>query len=174
MKKPLTIIAILMLLAMIGFSIMQAIAKQKSEVVGVEIGNTAPDFELQMMNGGTVKLSELKGKKVLLNFWASWCKPCLEEMPAMQELHNNAPDDVVVLAVNMTVTEKSLETAKDFVEEHGFTFPILLDVTNQTSSTYRVLNLPVSFFIDSKGIIRERHPGEMTLEQMESYLKELE
>ncbi|MFC4323160.1 redoxin domain-containing protein [Litchfieldia salsa] len=174
MKKTVTIIISLVLVLMIGYAIVQAMQKQKSEVTGVEVGNQAPDFELQVVDGGTIKLSELKGKKVLLNFWASWCEPCLEEMPAMQELHDHKSEDVVILAVNMTVTEKSLQNAEDFVKEHGFTFPVLLDVTNKTSSNYEVLNLPVSYFIDTNGVIYHRFPGAMSLEYMEDTLEKMD
>ncbi|MBD8068182.1 TlpA disulfide reductase family protein [Bacillus sp. PS06] len=174
MRKSITFIIALALIAMIGFAVFQAFQKQKNETTGVEIGNKAPDFELQVADGEIIKLSDLEGKKVLVNFWASWCEPCLEEMPEIQELYDTKSDDIEILAVNMTVTEKNLQTAKDFIKEQGFTFPVLLDVTNKTSSNYEVLNLPVSYFIDSKGIIRDRYPGAMSLEYMKEMLEKMD
>ncbi len=176
MKRIVAFVIFVTLLGMIGYSIYQAIGN-KDELplkTGVTVGNKAPDFELQLVGGETVKLSELEGKKVLLNFWASWCEPCLKEMPEMQELYDTASDDIVILAVNMTVTEKNLDTAKNFINDQGFTFPVLLDVTNKTSSNYEVLTLPTSFFIDTNGVIRERFPGPMDLDYMKQALNRLD
>jgi peroxiredoxin len=169
MKKT---IAFTVLGIMLSYAIWQAISNVKVET-GVEMGNKAPDFELQQVNGDPIQLSSLEGKKVLVNFWASWCGPCLEEMPEMEKLHNESNGDYVVLAVNMTVTEKNLQTAKDFVNEHNFSFPTLLDVSNKTSSTYEVLSLPVSYFIDTEGIIRHKFVGAMDLEYMKENLNKL-
>lgn len=118
-------------------------------------GFLAPDFELVTLEGEIVSLSNLRGKIVLVNFWASWCPPCRSEMPAMQKIYQeHGPDDFVILAVNNTRRD-TLSDVENFVTEQGLTFPILLDSNGQVSSLYQVHSLPTSFFIDRDGIIYE-------------------
>ena len=118
-------------------------------------GFLAPDFELVTLNGESIALSDLHGKSILINFWASWCPPCRSEMPAMQQIYTEYRlDDFVILAVNGT-HQDSLTKAESFVAERGLTFPILLDTDGQVSSIYQVRSLPTSFFVDSEGVIRE-------------------
>ena len=118
-------------------------------------GFPAPDFELKTLDGEPISLSDMRGKAVLINFWASWCPPCRSEMPAMQQIYEEyGPDEFVILAVNSTHQDR-LTDAESFVAERGLTFPILLDTQGQVSSTYQVRSLPTSFFVDRDGIIRE-------------------
>ena len=118
-------------------------------------GFLAPDFELTSLDGERLKLSELRGKAVLVNFWASWCPPCRSEMPAMQQIYTDfSPDDLVILAVNSTHQDR-LADVENFVSERNLTFPILLDQDGQVSASYQVRSLPTSFFVDPDGIIRE-------------------
>ncbi|MDS8854824.1 TlpA disulfide reductase family protein, partial [Streptococcus pneumoniae] len=85
---------------------------------GLSQGQTAPDFTLTDQNGDTVKLSDYRGKKVILNFWATWCPPCRAEMPHMQEFHeNNTDGDVVILAVNLTAQDNGEEAIRSFIDE---------------------------------------------------------
>jgi len=118
-------------------------------------GFLAPDFELQTLDGGTVRLSDLRGQAVLVNLWATWCPPCRAEMPAIERIYNEYRDEgLVVLAVNMTYQDTP-SNISPFVNEHGLTFPILLDKTNAVGSAYQLRSLPSSFFIDRNGIINE-------------------
>ncbi|MDS8877070.1 TlpA disulfide reductase family protein, partial [Streptococcus pneumoniae] len=97
---------------------------------GLSQGQTAPDFTLTDQNGDTVKLSDYRGKKVILNFWATWCPPCRAEMPHMQEFHeNNTDGDVVILAVNLTAQDNGEEAIRSFIDEFGLTFSIPMDET---------------------------------------------
>jgi len=169
MKK---VVIIALLVVMAGYALWQAIGAKEAKL-GIEIGNKAPDFQMKTLDGDTVTLSSLEGKKVLVNFWASWCGPCLDEMPEIEEIHQEYGDNVEILAVNMTVTEKNVEAVEKFVEEHGLSFPILLDESNKTNSTYEVLSLPTSYFIDTEGIIRHKYIGAMTLEYIKEQLNEL-
>lgn len=117
-------------------------------------GFLAPDFALQDMNGQTVRLSDLRGQPVLLNLWASWCPPCKEEMPAMQNAFEiYAPQGFTILAVNTTFQDQR-SSALRFAEESGLTFPILFDVDGTVSRQYHTRLMPTSFFIDQEGIIR--------------------
>jgi peroxiredoxin len=136
---------------------------------GLAIGAKAPDFELKTLAGETVKLSNLKGKKVMLNFWATWCPPCKEEMPAMEKLSKQAGKDVVILAVNI---DPQLDV-QGFINENKITFPIPLDKDDKVNETYQVLSIPTTYFIDSKGIIQNKYTGSMTLDVMKDFLNKL-
>ena len=114
----------------------------------------APDFEMETFDGGTLRLSDLEGKVVVLNFWASWCPPCRWEMPFFETMWNEYRDrDVVFVGVAMS---DSLEDAKGFAEEAGVTYPIGLDQTNEIVRAYEVYSLPTTFFIDKEGQIQRR------------------
>lgn len=118
-------------------------------------GFKAPDFELQSLSGDSVRLSDLEGRAVLLNFWASWCGPCQAEMPAFQEVHEAySEDDFVILAVNMT-GQDNIADVNRFVDQYGLTFTILLDELNQVGRLYAVRALPSTYFISREGIITE-------------------
>jgi peroxiredoxin len=142
--------------------------------VGIEPGNKAPDFTLTDIEGKSVSLSDYKGKKVFLNFWASWCPPCKAEMPDMQELYEEkAIGDFEILAVNMTFIEKNKGDELDFVKDNGLTFPIPLDVKGQVMGEYEIMAYPTSFFIDSDGIIRSRVMGAVDKDFIEKESKRL-
>jgi peroxiredoxin len=161
------IIAIAFLVALSGYAIFQVFAEKDPEV-GNQAGDKARDFELSTLDGGTAKLSDYKGKKIILNFWATWCGPCRAEMPEMQK-YSAENGDVAMLAVNLSDSEPSLNTVKQYVEEGGYTFPILLD-ENGLYRHYEVLTMPTTYFIDSEGHIAYRHLGPMTYELMEEQI----
>ncbi|WP_456275370.1 TlpA family protein disulfide reductase [Bacillus sp. AK128] len=137
------------------------------------INKVAPDFTLETLSGEQVTLSELKGKKVFINFWASWCPPCRDEMPEIQEFFESHPD-IVVLAVDLRNTEKSDEAVEEYIVENGYTFPVLLDRKGQVGETYKVLTLPTSFFINSKGEVQFKFIGPLTLQKMEELVNSLD
>jgi thiol-disulfide isomerase/thioredoxin len=111
----------------------------------------APDFELAGLDGKPVRLADFRGRVIFLNFWATWCPPCREEMPAMQALARELEKDgLVVLAVNY---EESAETAEAFVRETGLTLPVVLDGEGAVARRYRVTGLPASFFVDRRGAL---------------------
>jgi peroxiredoxin len=117
-------------------------------------GFPAPDFSLDLLGGGRVALSELRGRPVLVNFWATWCPPCRQEMPAIEKVHRDYEDlGLVVVGVNLT-DQDSLSAVTGFVQELGITFPIALDRDGAVSRQYHLLGLPSTFFIDPSGVIR--------------------
>lgn len=118
---------------------------------------TAPDFELQDPAGKQLSLKELRGKVVFLNFWATWCQPCIEEMPAMEKLHRELEKDgLVILAINF---QESPERVKAFLAEHKLTFTALLDRDGKISELYQAWALPVSVIINKRGDIAARAMG---------------
>jgi len=120
-----------------------------------QIGFVAPDFTLDTNDGKTITLSELRGKVVLINLWASWCPPCRAEMPALDRVYRKYREaGFVVLAVNTTYQDSEAD-ARAFAQNLGLTFPILFDRDGATSRRYRLQALPTSFFVGRDGMIRD-------------------
>ncbi|GAW92532.1 TlpA family protein disulfide reductase [Calderihabitans maritimus] len=137
------------------------------------VGEQAPDFTLTTLDGKKVSLSDYRGKKVLLNFWASWCPPCRAEMPDIQSYHEAHSGEVAVLAVNIMYRETE-EKIRDFLEEGHYTFTVLLDKNYDVQNTYKVRGVPTSYFIDSKGIIRYYKLGPLTEEEIKRWMETME
>lgn len=124
------------------------------------IGHPAPDFTLSTPDGQTRTLSDLRGKPVILNFWASWCGPCRAEMPELQRVHERlAEAGVVVLGVNQA---ESQEVIARYQAELGVDFPTVMDNRLGVSRQYLANSLPTTFFIDREGVIRNIFIGPMT------------
>lgn len=120
-----------------------------------QTGFTAPGFTLQSIDGKNYTLSELKGKAILINLWATWCPPCRAEMPAIEKMYKEYKErGFVVLAVNMTYQD-DLRAIPPFALEYNLTFPILLDEKAFVGSAYQLRSLPSSYFINRIGIINE-------------------
>lgn len=132
--------------------------------VGLDIGNKAPDFQLETLTGDIARLSEFQGSRVMINFWATWCPPCRAEMPDMQQFHQDK--DVVILAINLADTEKSKDDIEKFADEYGITFPILLDEDLEVSNLYAIQPIPTTFMVDSEGIIQYKAFGAMNYDFM--------
>ncbi len=155
-KRRLAYIFILLLgLAWILLSADKNAASFAGTTAAPQVGFLAPDFSLPTTDGQTIRLSDLRGQAVLVNLWATWCPPCRAEMPAIEKIYNEYKDEgLVVLAVNMTYQDDASEILP-FVQEHGLTFPILLDESATVGRAYQLRSLPSSFFITREGIINE-------------------
>jgi len=126
-----------------------SVSCQNLERSGLAPGNNAPDFTLPDLSGERVSLSDFRGKVVLLNFWASWCAPCVVEMPALERAYNQLKDrGFVVLAVAI---DDDLNAIKEFQKDLGLTFPILLDNTSRTKNRYKISGYPETYIIDAEG-----------------------
>lgn len=136
--------------------------------VGIKEGNRAPDFRLNTLDGKELQLTDMVGKKVILNFWATWCPPCKAEMPHMQDFYEEQKDtNVEVIAVNLTTAEKNTADIGKFVEDYQLTFPIPLDEEGDIGGgTYQAYTIPTSYIIDANGIIRKKIVGPMDKEMM--------
>jgi peroxiredoxin len=135
------------------------------------LGSPAPDFTLQTVDGTPLRLSDLKGKPIFMNFWATWCVPCREEMPAMQELYEQYRDrGLVILAVNM---EEDQARVRRWIDQGGFTYTFVLDSEGQQLKRYNVNAAPTSYFIDRDGVIRDLKLGAISRAEMETKVEKL-
>jgi peroxiredoxin len=135
---------------------------------GPVVGERAPDFALRNADGDVVKLSDLRGKVVFVNFWATWCKPCKEELPEIQALYDEKrAGGLEVLTVNY---QDSRDEARAFFADLGVSLPILLDRSGSVYDQYRLQGLPDSFFVDREGNLAAVHYGYMTEEKMRQRL----
>lgn len=127
--------------------------KPAAERAVVKVGDMAPNFQLRDLDGKMVSLSQFRGKVVLLNFWATWCGPCREEMPSMEQLYRNVPrKDFEILAVS--TDPQGIVVTRPFQQEMGLTFPILHDPDMRIGLSYGARSLPMSFMIDRQGVVR--------------------
>ncbi len=129
----------------------------------------APDFTLTDLNGKEVKLSDLKGRPVMLNFWATWCPPCRAEIPILNKMYKDthAGENYEILGV---ATQSDRQTISAFVKEFTMLFPVMPDAGSQITSLYHVLPIPTTFFIDKDGVIRFIKSGPVDRPLMEKYL----
>lgn len=136
-------------------------------------GDTAPAFLLPDMFGEEVTLAQFRGQPVIINFWATWCAPCIVEMPELQEAYEaHEESGLVILALNR---DEEPNVIGDFLANDldvALTFPILLDDHGEVADSYGILNMPTSYFIDREGKVTAVHRGPLTLKQIETYLSE--
>ncbi|KMM36280.1 hypothetical protein AB986_18790 [Alkalihalobacillus macyae] len=162
----------LVLTIALGWGVYNTVIADRS--VGTEVGDKAADFNLTTLDGEKVSLSDYKGKPVFLNFWATWCPPCEEEMPDIQSFADAHREEVTVLSVNFTKFEPDKEAIPAFVEANELRFPILMDREGTVGENlYKVISMPTSFMVDGEGVIREKRVGPLTLDEMENWLDEV-
>ncbi len=147
-----------------------------------KIAPPAIDFTLKDQYGNSHTLSDYKGKVVFLNFWATWCPPCRKEMPDIEDLYHNYnlnKEDVVILGVsspksdiNTNTREVNKEGVLKFINENGYTFPILFDETGEVFSAYGISSLPTTFMIDKDGNIYGYVPGMLTKDMMKNIIQD--
>lgn len=120
----------------------------------------APDFTVVDADGTEVKLSDHIGKPIVLNFWASWCSPCKSEMPEFNKAWEELEGEVQFLMVNMTDgARETVESAREYVEGEGFSFPVLFDTQSEAAIAYSAYSLPTTYFIDAEGYVVARAVG---------------
>ncbi|WP_298836312.1 TlpA family protein disulfide reductase [Clostridium sp.] len=132
----------------------------------------AIDFKLKDLNGKELSLSDLKGKKVFLNFWATWCPPCKAEMPEIEKLYQETKNsNLVIVAVEIG---EPLSTVKPFIDSNKYNFRVLIDPDQSVAAKYNITSIPTSYFIDVNGNIVSKSIGGMNIDQMKTYIKTLD
>lgn len=147
-------------------------SNQTIEVTPNNIKTKAIDFSLKDLNGNELSLSDLKGKKVFLNFWATWCPPCKAEMPDIEKLYQETKDSELVI-VSVEIGEP-LNTVKSFIDSNKYNFKVLIDPDQSVATKYNITSIPTSYFIDEDGNIVSKHVGGMNVNQMKAYIKTLD
>jgi len=147
-----------------------ALQSRPGTFAGIARGQEAPEFQLNTLQGASVKLSDYRGKPVLINFWATWCTPCKEEIPLLQAAYEQHSGELVVLGVN---AGESAGVVQNYLEEVNMTFPVLLDIGDEVSILYLVRAFPTTIFVDQEGTIQDLHVGLLSRSLMDRYLDRL-
>jgi cytochrome c biogenesis protein CcmG/thiol:disulfide interchange protein DsbE len=138
---------------------------------GGGVGRQAPGLKLESLDGRQVSLADYAGQVVLLNFWATWCPPCKEEIPAIERAYEGHRDEgFMVLGIN---EGEASQVVQAFAGELGITYPVLIDRRGDVAAQYRRRGLPLTVIVDRDGVIQVRHEGYMTAGQLDSYLSRL-
>ena len=143
------------LAVLVGLSLVIA-ACQAETVSAPQVGKLAPEFQLPSLDGQVVSLEELRGRPVMLNFWATWCSPCIGEMPHIQAAYEEYAADLVILAIYIGDSQSQVE---DFMQQNKLSFPVMLDEDAGVAEMYNVRGIPTTVFIDRDGVIRVMKVG---------------
>jgi cytochrome c biogenesis protein CcmG, thiol:disulfide interchange protein DsbE len=136
----------------------------------VTVGELAPDFSFTLTDGSTTRLSDLRGTPVLINFWATWCLPCVEEMPAIEQVYRDAEGGLAVLAVNRNELPAAIAR---FAPTVNVSFPLIADLGGTIGDRYTVTSLPTTYFIAGDGTIHARHIGALSVQQLAEQIEAL-
>ncbi|MCU1808188.1 thiol-disulfide oxidoreductase ResA [Cytobacillus firmus] len=161
-------VILLLLFGAVGYTLYANLTKDK---VSIEEGTAAPDFSLETLNGEQIRLSDLKGKGVFLNFWGTWCKPCEKEMPYMENQYKQYKEKgVEILAINIDESDLAVST---FVKKHNLTFPILMDRGSVVTELYNIGPIPTTILIDKDGNVVKTLTGTLTEENIGDYMNSI-
>lgn len=162
--------AILSLLVLaIGYTIYNSVTADDVEVL--KVGDKAPDFALQDMEGNAHKLSDYNGEGVFLNFWGTWCEPCVKEMPAMdRQFTEYEKQGVNVLAVNIAQSDFEVQS---FVDRFDLSFPVAIDKSKSVMRAYNIRPLPTTILVNPEGEIQRIVTGEMTEQDIKGFMEEI-
>ena len=136
----------------------------------IEVGYSVPDFKLSSLDGKATSLIDFRGHPLILNFWASWCDPCREEMPLLQQVYEDLGDRIFVVGINYA---ESSSQVLSFTHTIEVTFPILLDSKGEVTERYQIAGFLTTFFVSSEGKLVAYHLGELTSDALSSYLQML-
>lgn len=138
--------------------------------LGLEIGLSAPNFKLYTYDGELINLYDMLGMPVIINFWATWCAPCIVEMPILQERYDRYDPNLIIFAVNAGEAKSAVQK---FVEDNSISFPTLLDPSEIVQKLYSIRAYPTTYFIDQNGVIQAIHIGILSEQKLDYYLGEI-
>lgn len=137
-------------------------------------GSAAPDFEVLNESGGVTRLSYFKGRPVVINFWATWCPPCRQELPDFNKLAAEYADSVEFMMVNLTDgSRETVESVRKFTEKNGYSFPVYFDTKYSGASAYGIRSIPTTVVVDADGNIAAAHIGAMSGDMLRGYIEPL-
>ena len=152
----------------------KARVSQPTVAVETVAEEAAPDFTFYDAEGNGHKLSDFRGKPVILNFWASWCGPCKAEMPDIEAAYQEYGEQIQFLIVNLTDgSSETVETASGYIAGQGYTFPVFYDTALEGTTAYGVYAIPVTYFLDAQGVVRATNEGMMSAEALEGNIAAL-
>ena len=160
-----TFIVQVLILTMVAIMIQQTLPEQ------TKVSAEQRDFTLETLDGQTVSLADYKEKVVVLNFFATWCPPCKAEMPHLQAFHEQAPNDVVLLGINLTKRDDEIEVLEQFLHDYEVTYPVLLDKQDEVGDLYEVLSIPTTYILDRQGGLVERIVGPVDAALLENIIE---
>ena len=130
------------------------------------MGLRAPDFSLQTLDGKPFRLSEMAGRPVLINYWATWCIPCKVELPILEKLHQEYQQKGLYIVSVNAIDQDSVDKVQGIVDQFSMTFPVLLDQGGQFASLYKTMFFPTTVLVDASGVIREINLGDSTEDEL--------
>ena len=157
-----------LVLTMVAIMIQQTLPEQ------TKVSAEQRNFTLATLDGQTVSLADYKGKVVVLNFFATWCPPCKAEMPHLQAFHEQVPDDVVLLGINLTKRDDGLEVLEQFLHDYEVTYPVLLDKQDEVGELYEILSIPTTYILDRQGGLVERIVGPVDAAGLEKIIETIQ
>src|SRR5690625_2081113 len=165
-------ITLTVILAAIIFALIMNVTREKG---AIKKGDQAPNFELTQINNNNeqklIQLSNLEGKGVVINFWATYCKPCEVQLSLMETLYSEYMDDIEIVAINLDNSEIVIQ---QFIDKYPLSFPVLHDTRSEVMEIYDVSPIPSTFFINSEGEVVDKVVGRPSLEKLESHLKAIQ
>lgn len=161
---------IILIIALLAYTLWSGLSEKGNiETPSQLVGRTAPEFALKSFNGDEVKLSDFRGKTVLVNFWASWCHPCREEAPVLEKTYLSlSGGQVEFIGINIMDDRKS---AEEYIKSFGGTFVNVYDPENSVHLDYGVGGVPETFFVNPDGIITGKHRGPLTERMIMGYIE---
>ena len=136
--------------------------------IGPRPGALAPGFTANLLDGESMDLDDLRGRPVILNFWATWCGPCRREMPLLEEIGPGTKADIAILAVNYG---EAVETVSAYVNDKDVSLPVVLDPDLSLARTYLIYGMPTTFLVDAQGVVQAVHTGELTEDMLAQFVE---
>ena len=169
-NKAILLAVIFLVILFLSYLSFQEYKTNNQTAIGSKLGLYAPNFESEYLNGTKVSLYELRGKSVILNFWATWCPPCVREMPRLDEFYQKHKNEIILIGVNLGEKNKTIER---FLQRVNVTFPIVKDKNKSIEKSYNILIRPSTFFIDKNGVIVDKRLGEISKEELDERSEKL-